>query len=191
MNKDVAAVMKELDGHRERYIAFCRSLSEEQLGRPVPNSTWVVRDFIAHLATIDGPVGEMFTAMREGGDPGVRTADGVKWDVDSWNDRQVEKRRARPLEEILEEAAASRAVLRETMARFSTEDLGRKLKFGGDGKRGPSEVPLLGYLRGWCKHDPMHAVDMARAMPEVLTPEFKAWIDDPVIAGYQAAMNQA
>ena len=191
MNHDVARVMQELDAHRQQYIEFCRSLTPEQLNRPVPRSTWVVRDFIAHLATIDAPVGEMFQSMHEGGDPGIRTGDGEKWDVDNWNDGQVVERRARPLEDVLAEAAETRAVLRARLGSLSTEDLGRKLKFGGDNKRPPSSIPLLAYLQGWCKHDPMHAVDMARAMPEVLTAEFKAWIDDPVIAGYQASMNPA
>ena len=191
MNHDVAKVMQELDSHRQKFGAFCRSLTAEQLIRPVPRSSWVVRDFITHLATIDGPVGEMFRTMHEGGDPGIRTADGEKWDVDSWNDGQVFARRERPLEDVLAEAAETRAVLRAHLGNLTTEDLGRKLKFGGDNKRPPSEIPLLGYLRGWCKHDPMHAVDMARALPEVITADFKAWIDDPVIAGYQLSMNPA
>ena len=190
MHPDVAAVVEELDAHRTRYDAFCRSLSEEQLNRPVPQSTWIVRDFISHLATIDEPVGEMFRSMREGRDPGIRTADGVKWDVDRWNEDQVIPRRVQSVEEVLEEAATTRAELRKHLVAFTEDDLAKTLKFGGDDKRPPSAVELRAYIRGWCKHDPMHAVDMVRALPEVVTPELEAWFDDPVIRGYQSAMNQ-
>jgi hypothetical protein len=191
MNGEVAIVVQELDDHRVRFAAFCRSLTAEQLGRAVPNSTWIVQDFVAHLGTIDGPVGEMFSTLHEGGDPGFRTPDGARWDVDRWNEDKVQDRRSWSVEQLLAEAGETRAALHAVMAKLTTEDLGKRLKFGGDSKRPAGEVRLIQYMRGWCKHDPMHAVDMARAMPEVLTPEFKAWIDDPVIAGYQASMNRA
>ena len=166
-SKAVLEVVAELDGHRERFEAFCRSLSNEELERPVPQSTWVVRDFIAHLATIDGPVGQMFDSMHRGEDAGIRDGDGGKFDIDNWNDRQVEKRRLLPLEDVL----------------------ARTMKFAGDSKRAASEIPFGAYLRGWCKHDPMHAMDMSRALPERQA-SLAPWFDDPVIQGYQKAMNR-
>ena len=189
MIEDVQAVIVELDGHRARFEAFCRSLSDEQLNRQVPNSTWIVKDFISHLATIDGPVGEMFRSIHEGADPGMRNADGGRFDVDHWNDGQVARRRQKSVEEILAEAAEARAVLHGYMDELTEEDVARTIPFGGDSKRPAGSVQLLQYLRGWCKHDPMHAVDMMRALPELKSPELDAWFDDPVIRGYQAAMN--
>jgi hypothetical protein len=189
MIPEVAAVVEELDAHRARFEAFCRSLTGEQLARPVPLSTWTVKDFISHLATIDGPVGEMFRAIHEGADPGLRNPDGNRFDVDHWNDSQVARRRDRTVEELLAEAATARAALRERLAALTAEDVRRVIPFGGDSKRAPAKIELLQYLRGWCKHDPMHAVDMMRALPELRSPELDAWFDDPVIRGYQAAMN--
>jgi hypothetical protein len=189
MNPEVAQVKIELDAHRDRFEQFCRSLNDEQLARPVPNSTWVVKDFISHLATIDGPVGEMFRTIHEGADPGTRNSDGGKFEVDGWNDRQVERRRDRTVEEILSEAAVTRAVLHQRMEALTDEDIHKEIPFGGDSKRPPAKIELLQYLRGWCKHDPMHVVDMLRALPDARTPAVEAWIDDPVIRGYQAAMN--
>jgi hypothetical protein len=191
MHPDVERVLAELDGHRTRFEALCRSLSAEELDRNVPNSTWLVRDFIAHLATIDGPVGEMFASIHSGGDPGIRTADGARWDVDRWNEAQVQERRSRALEEILAEAAKTRSVLRRHLQSLTDEDLARTIKFVGDARRPAGEFSLGAYIRGWCKHDAMHAVDMTRALPERITPELTAWFDDPVIAGYQKAMNPA
>ena len=95
MHPDVAAVMQELDAHRARFIVFCRSLSPEELEQAVPGSEWQVRDFIAHLATIDGPVAATFIAIQEnqqresGGDATS------PWDVDRWNQGRVEQRRGK------------------------------------------------------------------------------------------------
>ena len=189
MHPTVAAVIDELDAHRERFGAFCRSLAEDELSRSVPRSTWLVRDFIAHLATIDGPVGEMFRSVHAGEDPGIRTGDGERFNVDGWNDGRVQERRMRSVEELLEEAAVARAALKAHLSTLTAEDLAKALKFQGDSKRRPAEWPLESYLRGWCKHDPMHALDMSRALPEKMTPELEQWFADPVVRGYQQAMN--
>ncbi len=186
----VEEVMNELDGHRLQFTVLSRWLTPEQLERPVPGSTWIVKDFISHLATIDGPVGEMFKTMHEGGDPGIRTSDGERFNVDTWNDSKVQDRRALTVDQILEEAARERTILRGHLSRFTTDDLKKTLKFQGDGKRPPSEIPLAAYLKGWCKHDVMHAQDMMRAMPEGMTPRLEHWFDDPIVRGYQAAMNR-
>jgi hypothetical protein len=191
MHADVAAVIEELDAHRARFEELCRSLSDEELIRPVPQSDWLVRDFIAHLATIDGPIVEMFESINSGRDPGIRTGDGQRWDVDIWNEGQVQKRRALSVDELLSQAAATRAPLRESLMRMDERALASTLKFGGDSKRPPAEIELRRYLRGWCKHDPMHAVDMLRALPDRLTADVQQWIDDPVVQGYQQMMNRS
>jgi hypothetical protein len=189
MESDVETVLAELDGHRMQFIVLCRSLSDEQLGRPVPNSTWIVRDFIAHLGTIDGPVAEMFRSVHDGGDPGLRTTDGARFDVDRWNDARVLERREKTVDELLFEAATERTALRATLVALTAEDLAKSIKFAGDARRPPAEIPLGAYLRGWCKHDVMHAVDMARALPDAMGPRLEHWFDDPIVARYQQAMN--
>jgi hypothetical protein len=185
---DLDAVVAELRGHRRRFEAFCRSLTDEELDRPVPQSTWLVRDFIAHLATIDGPVGEMFRAVRAGDDAGLRTADGNRFDIDEWNEQRVRERRGRTVDELLEEARHEREALERELLALTEEHLQRTIHFAGDAKRPPARIPLIVYLRGWCKHDPIHVADMCRALPEQ-TEEIRDWLADPVIARYQAAMN--
>jgi len=191
MHPDVAEVMQELDAHRARFIAFCRALTDEELERQVPQSEWLVRDFIAHLATIDRPVAAMFSTIQEGRQQGGGgEADRDRWDVDRFNQGKVEERRQRTIAEILTEAAAERVRLRKVLGALQEETLSRTLHFGGDARRSAAEIELRSYLRGWCKHDPMHAVDMLRALPERRTPLIEQWIDDPVIASYQAQMNR-
>jgi hypothetical protein len=187
----VLEVVEELDIHRAKFEHFCRSLSTDELNLAVPNSTWIVRDFIAHLATIDGPVSQMFKSMHSGqGGAGITdgSADSNKFDVDDWNDKQVERRRSLSVDAVLQEAAESRASLRRDLLALTDEDLARTMKFGGDSKRAAGEIPFGAYLRGWCKHDPMHVVDMTRAMPE-RAKALAEWFDDPVIQGYQKSMN--
>lgn len=190
MTPDVEAVLAELDGHRIQFTVLCRSLTEDQLQRPVPQSTWLVRDFIAHLATIDGPVGEMFASVHAGADPGIRSSDGERWDVDRWNEDRVQERRELSVDDLLMQAAVERTKLRSQLGALTDEDLDKKIKFQGDAHRPASEIGLRSYLRGWCKHDVMHAVDMLRAMPERMTPRLEHWLDDPVVQMYQKAMNE-
>ncbi|MEX0784628.1 MAG: DinB family protein [Dehalococcoidia bacterium] len=185
----VTRVIDELAAHRATFEAYCRSLSEGQLNRPVPQSTWLVRDFIAHLATIDEPVSEMFRTVHAGADPGIRTGDGERWDVDRWNEDRIQERRTLSVEEVLSQAADSRAAMLVHLSALDDADLAKSLKFGGDARRAPAEFPLGGYIQGWCKHDPMHALDMSRALPEAMTPQLEQWFADPVVQGYNRQMN--
>jgi hypothetical protein len=189
MHTDVQAVITELDGHRVRFEQFCRALSGDELERPVPQSTWIVRDFIAHLGTIDGPVERMFRSIREGKRGTFDENGGSRWDVDQWNEEMVRARRRMSIDELFEEAATTRESIRNEMARLGQDELDFVMAFGGDSKRPAGKVQLLQYLRGWCKHDPMHVVDMLRGIPGRRTPEIAAWLNDPVIDGYQKAMN--
>ncbi len=190
MHPDVALVVTELADHRFKFEAFCRWLSKEELECPVPRSTWLARDFIAHLATIDEPVAGMFRAIHEGRETGIRTPDGAPFEVDRWNEDRIQERRARSLEELLGEAVSQRQKLLVHLEALDAADLPRKIPFRGDARRPAGGWELGRYLRGWCKHDVMHAVDMARAVPERVTPQVARWFDDPVVAGYQAMMNR-
>lgn len=189
MTPDVESVLDELDGHRVRFTVLCRSLNDEELARPVPQSTWLVRDFIAHLATIDEPVMEMFRTIHEGGEPGMRSHDGERFDVDSWNESRVQERRGLSVDALLLQAATVRTKLRSVLGTLTEADLDRTIKFAGDARRPAAAIPLRAYLRGWCKHDVMHALDMCRALPEKVSPRMQEWFDDPIVAMYQKQMN--
>ena len=189
MHPDVAVIIAEIDADRARFETFSRSLSLEELGRPVPNSSWIVKDFISHLATIDRTVEVMFRAVHNGTQGAPSSGSGLAGGIDDWNDKRVAERREKTVDEILAEGALARASLEDAMAQFSQSDLDYEMSFGGDSKRPPSKVQMGQYLRGWAKHDPMHALDMMRALPERQSPELDAWFDDPAIRRYQAAMN--
>src|SRR3990172_9498676 len=189
-SETVAGIIGSIRGHRAKFERFCRSLDEEELARPVPDSTWIVKDFVSHLATLDPELARTFEAAAAGRpEEAGRNADGSPFDLDGYNDAQVAGRRDRPLERILAEAADNRAALIETLERLTDEDISRGVHFQGDAKRSPANLPLKVFLMGWSLHDPIHVADMLRALPERAgDPELAAWVRHPAIQGYQQAM---
>lgn len=188
MNERAAAVIDEIEEHRRHFETWCRSLGEEELARPVPDSSWRVKDFISHLATIDVTVADWFAAIADGGDIETAMASqaegGQPFDINRWNDAQVEERRDWSLDQIFEEARRTRADIVKQLERLDDAMLEATIHFGGDGKRPPSDIKLIDYLTGWAKHDPIHVNDMIRALPERATDaQVVAWLDDPVIGG--------
>ena len=190
-SETVAGVIKTIRDHRERFERFCWSLSDEELSRPVPDSTWMVKDFISHLATLDTEMARSFEAAAAGRpEEASRHADGSPFDLDAFNDARVAERREWPLERILGEASRNRAALIGTLERLTDEDIVRVVHFDGDAKRSPADLPLRVWLLGWARHDPIHAADMLKALPERASDgELEAWVADPVVKAYQQAMS--
>ena len=189
-SETVAGIIGSIRGHREKFQQFVRSLSEEELSRPVPDSTWIVKEFVSHLGTLDPELARSFGAAAAGRpEEAGRNADGTPFDLDGFNDTQVAVRRGWPLERILEEATDNRAALIKTLERLTDEDISRVMHFQGDAKRSAANLPLKVFLMGWSLHDPIHVADMLRALPERAgDPELAAWVRHPVIQGYQQAM---
>ena len=76
-SETVQRVIESIVEHRERFERFCRSLSDEELGRPVPGSSWVVKDFVSHLGTLDPEMARSFQGAAEGRpEEAARLADG-------------------------------------------------------------------------------------------------------------------
>ena len=203
MNSRTAAVTDEIGRHREQFERWCRSLSAEELRRPVPESSWRVRDFISHLATIDKTVSVWFAAIADGS--GLESAmeglasegqasEGQRFDIDTWNDAQVAERRDWSLDRIFAEAAETRVAIVRQLARLDDAELDSTIPFGGDSKRPATTIKLIDYLTGWAKHDPIHVNDMIRALPERRQDaDVRSWLDDPVVGGiargYASAMG--
>src|SRR3990172_11117980 len=105
-SETVAGIIGSIRGHRAKFERFCRSLSDEELSRPVPDSTWVVKDFVSHLATLDPELARTFEAAAAGRpEDAGRNADGTPFDLDGYNDARVAEQQDRPLERPLEEGA--------------------------------------------------------------------------------------
>jgi uncharacterized damage-inducible protein DinB len=177
--------------HRQQFEEFCRSLSEEELTRPVPDSTWTVKDFIIHLAQFDTEVARWMEALKAGRieAPG-RNEDGGAFDVDAYNNARVAERHDWPLERILAEGTENRGKLIVVMEALEDADIERTVQFPGDNKRDPAQVQFKLFLMGLARHDPVHVADMVKALPEHASdPAIAAWMDDGAVKWYQQAMS--
>jgi hypothetical protein len=191
MGETAEKVIDAIVENRKRFEAFCYSLSEEELLRPVPGSTWVVRDFAAHLGTLDVALLRWFDAAGEARPmDGSAQESGEPFDVDAFNDAQVAERRSWPLERVFAEAAGNRVQLITSLRRLSEEQIVQPMHFPGDAKRKAGDLPLNLFLAGWAQHDPIHVADMVKALPERASDvEIAAWVDNPFVRGYQAMMS--
>lgn len=181
MNPRLVPLIERVKEHRRQFEGFARSLSDDELSQPVPQSDWIVKDYISHLATIDLTVREWFRTLANGAAPPRSTekaAERPAFDIDTWNNRQVAKRRDTPVETILEEAAANRAELLAIMGEFSDATLESDIPFPGDANREAASINFGGYLIAWATHDPAHTLDMLRALPgRKDEPGLKQWLD--------------
>jgi hypothetical protein len=190
MSEAVEQVISTIIENRVRFETFCLSLTEDESMRRVPGSTWLVKDFASHLATLDTLFVRYTDAIARGGKFDMtRDADGGDFDLDRWNDAQVAERRGWPMPRIFDEAAANRAALIENMRSLSEEDLSRTMHFS-DPKRGTADFPFGAFLVGWAQHDPIHTADMIKALPERADDQgIREWLANPFVTGYQAAMS--
>ena len=189
MNETVAQVIDVIVENRRRFEEFCYSLSDEQLGRSVPDSSWIVKDFASHLATLDVTFANYVESAEAGGKIDLsRDTSGGSFDLDQWNDAQVEQRRSWSIQDIFVEAATNRARLIKTMEGLTEEQIARPMHFT-DPKRGEADFPLKAFLIGWAQHDPIHVADMMKALPELSGDEALAsWLANPFVRGYQTSM---
>lgn len=185
----VQDVIETIGENRRRFEDFCFSLSDEELLRPVPGSTWVVRDFAAHLATLDPMMLRTFqgAASESGMDQELRS-----FDVDAFNEAQVLERRCWPLDQVFAEARSNREKLNRGLEQLSDDRVDRAtFHFPPDAKRAAADMPLKLFLAGWAQHDPIHIADMLKALPERADdPPTRAWLDNPFVGGYQRVMNR-
>lgn len=190
MSEAVEQIISTIIENRVRFEAFCLSLTEDEATRPVPGSDWLVKDFASHLATLDTLFGRYTDSIARGGQFDMtRDADGGAFNLDRWNDAQVAERRDWPMARIFEEAARNRAALIENMRGLSEDDISRTMHFS-DPKRGTADFPFRAFLVGWAQHDPIHAADMIKALPERADdPAIREWLANPFVTGYQAAMS--
>ena len=191
MTRDrIGRLTQQFRTNRTRFEEFCRSLSEEELERPVPGSTWQVKDFVSHLGTLDTLLTRQFRSFASGNPETLgQNANGTPFDLDRWNDAEVEKRRGWTLEQMLEEASENRKAFLEALSRLTDEQIEQTMRFTGDNKRDPADIPFKLLLYGLARHDPIHVADMVKALPERAgDPELQAWLDHPAVTWYQNAM---
>ena len=182
-------VIDQMIENRRKFEDFCFSLSDEELDRPVPESTWLVRDFAAHLATLDPGMAQLFEATVR--NERMTTPDGGTFDVDAHNEPLVVARRTWTMARVFEEGRTKRAALIELLRGITDEQTQHQMWFEADAKRAAGQIPFGLFLAGWAWHDPIHVADMIRGLPERADdPGVRTWLDNPFVKGYQGAMNK-
>ncbi len=171
MQSEVEPVVREADDNRATYEAFCRSLTDEEMQTVIPGMTWRVKDYLAHLASIDIYVSEWFEHQAEGTRWRPALENGAPFDIDMWNEARIVERRDADVEELISEAATHRARLWAAVDRFSPEVLATTFNFRGN------EITFLRYLQLWVAHDPAHTADMLKGLPERQSdPALREWL---------------
>jgi hypothetical protein len=165
--------------NRAEFERFCRSLTPDELRTQVPGAPWTVHDYIAHLATIDALIAPWLGAMAGvRGMPAPEVPPPVPFDIDDWNELIVERRRDRSVEELLVEAAETRANLARAIEALTDEKLDMMIPYGGDRKvidLPPVPVQLGKLLYAVSLHDMTHTMDIIRALPE-REPDVREWL---------------
>ncbi len=181
MNESVRAILEEMAVYRQRFAAFCHSLSAEELATPVPGTPWTVHGYIAHLCTIDALIAAFFAPFVEVSDvvpPDVPPP--VPFDIDDWNEATVAKRADASVRDLLAEAARHRASYERAVGAMTDAQLNSEVPFGGDRRvidLPPTTVRLYELLTAIALHDPNHVQDILRALPNrAEEPAVKEWL---------------
>jgi hypothetical protein len=181
MNLRAKLVIDEFARHRVQFEAFCRGLDASELAAPIPGSHWTVRDYIAHLCTIDGLIVPGFAAQVGQSAPMPDVPFPNPFDIDEWNDSAVNARTETSIDDLLAEGAVHRERMVKAIAEFTDEHLDRVIDYGGDRKSlnlAKSRVRFGGLLWGIAIHDPTHTRDMLNALPErAKEPGISEWVN--------------
>lgn len=167
-NPRISLILDEFARHRVQFEHLCRTLSSEELAAAIPGSHWSVKDYIAHLCTIDGLIAPNFSAMVGLNAPRPDVPIPLPFDIDEWNDAAIIARRETGIEELLTEANVHRGRLAAAIDRMSDEQLDTIIPYGGDRKSlglAPTKVRFGGLLWAIAIHEPTHTRDIVRALP--------------------------
>lgn len=168
MNPRIQLVIDEFARHRRQFSVLCHSLTPDELATPIPESHWTVRDYIAHLCTIDGLIVPGFAARIGDSAPLPDVPFPNPFDIDEWNDAAVAARSNASIDELLAESEVHRGRMVASISKFSDEDLDAIIEYGGDRKSlnlPKSKVRFGGLLWGIAIHEPTHTRDILRALP--------------------------
>ena len=175
----IQPILDEQAQNRVHFEAFCRSLSQDELAAPVPNSPWTVHGYIAHLATIDQLISRFLAPLVGMQDvPAPEVPPPSPFDIDEWNEEIVPLRNEGSVEDLLAEAAGHRATFVRVLSALSDQQLEMMIPFGGDRKvidLPATTVRLEDLLGAIAKHDPNHTQDILRAIPH-REPDVSGWL---------------
>lgn len=186
MNLRIQLVIDEFARHRTQFEHLCHSLTPPELVSVIPGSHWTVKDYIAHLCTIDSLIAAGFGPSVGVAAPPPDVPIMQPFDIDDWNEAAVRAREDASVDDLLEESRRHRANMLMAIERMADTDLDWVIPYGGDRKAtglAPTPVRFGGLLWGIAIHEPTHTRDIIRALPERAK--------EPSIAEWLASVNDS
>lgn len=174
-------ILDEFARHRVQFEYLCHDLTATELASPIPGAPWTVRDYIAHLCTIDGLIAPNFSRMVGLTAPLPDTAIPDPFDIDDWNEAAVSARSGVSITDLLAEGARHRDNLAAAIALMTDAQLDAIIPYGGDRKTlnlPKSMIRFGGLLWGIAIHEPTHTVDILKALPHRREQSWiREWLD--------------
>lgn len=154
MGSNASELIRFLAKARDELISLAVSLTPAELNLATENPGWTVYDTLAHIASSEA--GLLATAKR------ILSGEGSPrpgFDLDAYNQHQVEKRRGRSVGELLAELESSRKEVLSLLETISDEQLALEGKFS-------SGLPtnVLGVFRRIGEHEQLHCAQIRRAI---------------------------
>ncbi len=151
------SVIDELNGERARLLAVLDNVNDDNAQRVV-HGDWRVQDIIAHIAS--GEKGSLtYAKLVAANKPTAPSPDGEPFDLDRWNQAQVNRRRGKSLAEVIDELHANRQATLAFIAAQNEESLTR---------RGShpifQDATLADVLRNLAEADRHHLTEIADAI---------------------------
>lgn len=190
MNMRTRLITDEMARHRVQFEALCRSLTPPELATAIPDSHWSVKDYIAHLCTIDALIAAGFSPMVGKSAPQPDVPLSQPFDIDDWNEAIVRMREDTSVDDLLAEAAIHRGRMVAAIEEMTDQHLDMIIPYGGDRKAtglAPTQVRFGGLLWGIAIHDPTHTRDILRALPRRAE---ESWINEWVSSVNDAMVPQ-
>ncbi len=156
MSERKVAIRRHLEQTRAEVLAIASQLREDDWEKPVQGEggKWTARQVLAHLAAAE--IGQMSRIQRVLA--GERyMPEGFNLDV--WNERQIQKRENQRVEDILKDLEASRQALLQLLDSLSEEQLDIE---GQHAIGAMMTVEQMFYHLG--NHERDHAAELRRAL---------------------------
>lgn len=156
MTPRAAACWRQLEEGREHLLGLLRVSDESALARPTANQRWNVRDLLAHLIAAEAGLG-VIARRAISGEPNPIP----DFDLHRWNARQVEKRRASTLADLLREWEATRSATRRLCEEIQEEWWEREADHPLHGR-----LSLAAILAVMVDHQREHSEEILQAIRE-------------------------
>jgi hypothetical protein len=161
------ALLAQLEEVREEWSSL-QGLIDEETGARFANAAWTLKDLLAHLASWAREFGsEIATVSRnEGFDYAIPFAMSILG-PNQWNEREVQARRERTLEEIFREFDEETERLQDLVIEMEDPVLYRPAPFPLAPSGNPTErlpVPPAFLVSGKCLHDRYHFAQIRKLL---------------------------